>query len=371
MKTRNCLSSLALMATVALSGCTNDSDTPDTNPNFPQDGVMRFATSVTDAQTRTGYDDSNVTTQDLYLWVKPTGDNVKDAYIYKNILLHYANGGWGTYDKNSETGSTTSTTLLWQDKTTPVTVVASNFGEDNTGADLNTKAAIMVQSGQTMEEFVTTSDYLYFHGTVNPAATTDKTESDGSISQYTLVDGKVRLPLRHINSKLNIILTLGTEFNATTDGLGFGKANPLTDVKVNNVYCDCLFDMTTGTFGSFKDYEDKEAILCNITLSTGTDGSDDYHSLGKWIPAADVTKKATASYECILIPQTATFSVSFTLGGKAYKWTSASPVNFESGKAYTLELTAGKSLVTLQSKSITTSEWGSGTPENNGNIETE
>lgn len=358
MKTRNYLSSLALMVTVALSGCTNDSDTPDNNPNFPQDGVMRFATSVTDAQTRAGYDDSNVTTRDLYLWATPTGDNPKADYTYKSIILHYTtDGGWGTYSAKGPDGSYTPITLLWQDKTTPVEVVASNFGGGSLGEyDLQTEAYISVTSVQYWDSHMTNSDCLYFRGIVNPALTTDKTTTDGSTSQYALVDGKIRLPMRHINSKLNLTLALGTEFNASADGLGFGTANPLTDVKVNNVYTNCQFDMTNEKFGAFKDDLGNAATPGSITLSTGTDGSDNYASLGTWTPVTDATKNAVASYECILIPQTVTentFSVSFTLGGKAYKWTSAKEVKLESGYAYTLELIAGKELLTVKSLSAT------------------
>lgn len=358
MKTKKLSFLLVLMATVALSGCTNDSDTPDNNSNFPQDGVMRFATSVTDAQTRTGYDDSNVTTQDLYLWATPTGDNPKADYTYKGIILHHtADGGWGTYSTKGSDGSYTPITLLWQDKTTPVKVVASSFGGNTTDrVDLPTEAGISVSAFQREDNFLIQSDFLYFSGTVNPALTTDATESDGNTSQYALVDGKIRLPMRHINSKLNLTLTLGTEFNASADGLGFGKYNPLTDVKVNNVYGERQFNMTTGEFGAFKDGFGNAATPSSITLSTGTDGSGDYHSLGSWAPTTDATKNAVASYECILLPQTVaanTFTISFTLGGKAYKWTSANAVTLESGKAYTLSLTAGKEIVTVKSLSAT------------------
>lgn len=364
MKTRNYLSSLALMATVALSGCTNDSDTPDNKPNFPQDGVMRFATSVTDAQTRTGYDDSNVTTQNLYLWVTPT----KAGYTYKSIILHHTDGGWGTYSSLGSNGSYTSITLLWQDKTTPVEVVASSFGGNVTNrVDLPTEANISVYSSQTVDRDLMGSDFLYFSGTVNPTLTADET-ANGSTSQYALVDGKVRLPLRHINSKLNIMLTLGTEFNASADGLGMGTANPLTDVKVNNVYGERQFNMTTGEFGEYKDWQNNAVSLSSITLSEGAT------TLGTWSPAANKASKATASYECILIPQTVDadkFSITFTLGGKAYKWTSTDAVTFESGKVHILPLKVGKDLTISQAGDITTKAWVPGTPDNNGNIETE
>lgn len=355
---------MALLATAALCGCTDEATTPE-NPNFPQDGVMRFATSVNDVQTRSGYDSDNITTRDLSLWVTPTVSPKAD-YTRKSIILHHTtDGGWGTYSYLSDVGSYTPTTLLWQDKTTPVEVVASNFGGSSLGEyDLQTGAYISVTSVQYWDSHMTNSDFLYFRGIVNPTLTTDEKASDGSITTYALSNGKVRLPLRHINSKLNITLTLGTEFNASADGLGMGTDNPLTDVKVNNVYCDRQFNMVTGTFGEFKDYEDKEVTPGSITLTSGNSSS-----LGTWDKAATATDKAVATYECILIPQEATFSVSFTLGGKAYKWTSANAVTFDSGKAYTLALTVGKDAAIVSG--ISAKAWETGTPGNNGNLETE
>ncbi len=362
MKTRNYLSALALTAATALlTACSADGDTPGTNPNFPQDGVMRFTTSVADAvHTRSfGYDDTNVTTTDHHLWVTPTGDNPPADYpSYKNYLLHHtAEAGWGTYSDLGSDGVYAPATLLWQDKTTPVEVVASNFGDGWARIELSTAQSISVYASQTIDDFIKYSDPLYFKGTVNPALNTDATDADGNVTAYALTsDGKIRLPLRHICSKLNIVLTLGTEFSQS-GGLGTQEASPITAMQVNSVYKQVLFDMTKGEFGEFKSWDGSAVTPGSVTLANeqGTTAS-----ANTWTPATDATGKAVATYHCILIPQTVaagTFSVTFTLGGTNYKWAPTQDITFESGKEYTLPLAVGDDTDTPVSRGLSTRAW--------------
>lgn len=364
------LAALVLLAGTGslLTSCSNDDlDAVLPDDHFPEDGVMRFSSSVKDVQTRAfGYDDSNVTENELYLWVTPTGENPSDKYTYKNYILHHtAKAGWGTYS-TYEDGSYIPATLLWQDKTTPVEVTASNFRESLTvGEELPTDYSMSIYYFQTDDNSIKDSDCLYFKGTVNPGIKADETGIDGNVITYALTsEGKIRLPMRHLLSKVTISLTLGTEFSAT-DGLGTQTANPLKDVAVDGVYRTVRFNMKEDKFGEFKNWQGN-VVPGSVTLA---DEKGNTASTNTWTPAKDATEKASATYHCILIPQTVgagTFSVSFTLGSKKYKWTSTNAVHLDSGYAYTLELTAGKELLTV--KNLSATAWGE---ENRGSLTTE
>lgn len=355
----------ALAGAMTLTGCTSDNDTLTTeNPNFPADGVMRFASSVENPTTRAGLGDgtngtTNITGQDLFLWTTPQGEADGSKYIYKSILLHYTTeGGWGTYSSLGSDGSYAPTTLLWKNKTTNVDVVASNFGGSVTSReDLPESTNISTYVYQSSATDVAYSDFLYFKGTVDPSATSDATAEDGTTT-YALDNGKIRLPLKHICSKLNITLTLGNEFSM--DGApGREGTNTITDMKVGTMYTKDNFDMKTGAFlKEYKDAFDNNATPKEISpFSAG------------WTPATSATTKAAATYECILIPQAiaaGNFTVSFKIGEKTYSWTSTDAVTLDSGKQYTLALTAGKDVV--QAGSFTTTAWTDG---KGGSLETE
>lgn len=350
---------------MTLAGCTNTDEVTTENPNFPADGVMRFTSSVEAPATRAGLGDgtngtTNINTKGLYLWVTPKDEADGSQYIHKSILLRYTKvDGWGTYTREAGVeAAETPLTLLWKNKTTMVDVVASNFGADATQRiELPASTNLTVYAQQLSSETVANSDYLYFKGTIDPAAKNDVTAEDGTTT-YALTDGKIRLPLKHICSKLNITLTLGNEFSMD-DGLGRG-ANPITAMTIEKMYNTDNFNMTTGAFlGEYKNSSNNAATTMDFNpLPTG------------WTPATSATTKATATYECILIPQTVakgSFTVSFKIGDQPYSWTAADKVTLESGKQYALNLTAGKDVV--QTVAFTAKAWGTG--ETGSGLETE
>lgn len=362
MKTKNLLVMAALAGAMTLTGCTNTDEVTTENPNFPTDGVMRFASSVESPTTRAGYGDgtngtTNVTTKDLYLWVTPQGETAGSKYIYKGIILHHTEaGGWGSYSALGFDNIYTPTTLLWKNKTTKVDVVAGNFGGAiNDRIDLPASANVSIFTSQSTAANVASSDKLYFKGTVDPSATADVT-TDGT---YALdASGKIRLPMRHICSKLNITLTLGNEFSME-GAAGKAATNPISGLTIGKMYNADNFNMQTGAFiGEYKDWQGNPATPTDFTPFTNT-----------WTPAATADARAVANYECILVPQTVAtggFSVTFTIGGKVYTWTATSDITLESGKQHNLALTAGKDVVTMGS--FTASAWTEGT---GGSLETE
>ncbi|MEG0900471.1 MAG: fimbrillin family protein, partial [Oscillospiraceae bacterium] len=163
-----------------------------------------------------------------------------------------------------------------------------------------------------------------------------------------LVDGKLPITFKHLLSKVNISVTLGTELN-TTPGTA---TNPISNLKVN------------GTKKSFRwsALNDTEFVFTGFPNAAITPFVGTYS-------AGSATTNAVANYEVILVPQTVAaneFSVTFTINNKEYTWTSAAAVTLERGRLYTLALTAGKDIVTLGS--LSAKAWTAGT---GGSIETE
>lgn len=368
MRTKNFLTMAALAGAITLTGCTNTDEMTTENPNFPADGVMRFASSVENPTTRAGYGNetdeangtTNITAQDLSLWVTPQGEASSD-YIHKSIVLHYTEaGGWGTYTREDVAEPVyTPLTLLWKNKTTKVNVVASTFGGNIfERIDLPASTNLVVNVQQLTSEAINFCDKLYFKGTIDPAATSDVT-ADGTTTYALDANGKIRLPLKHICSKLNITLTLGNEFSM--DGApGTKTDNPITAMTIEKMYNTDNFNMITGAFfGEYKNSSNNAATTMDFNpLRTG------------WTPATSATTNATATYECILIPQTVAtgnFIVSFKIGDKTYRWTATADVTLESGKQYALNLTAGKDVV--QTVGFTAKAWGTG--ETGSGLETE
>jgi hypothetical protein len=137
-------------------------------------------------------------------------------------------------------------------------------------------------------------------------------------------------------SKVNLTITLADEFDAATE-------NPISNVTFQGTVARSKYDAGTWT---------------DIDGVTATD-----------IKAYAVEyTKPTATYEVILVPQTISsgFAVQFKIGGRQFKWTSANAVTLESGKQYTLALTAGDEKVSGASFSSTA--WGNG---GNNNVATE
>lgn len=166
---------------------------------------------------------------------------------------------------------------------------------------------------QSTDEGIKASDHLYYYN--------NAVEASGKGISVTFA---------HFLSKLQIKITLGSEYEAEA-------TNPITAVTVLGTKLGATYDPTTSAW------------------STPTGGAD--------ITSCPATaySNLTATYEVILEPQTVaagSFAVRIQIGNKLYEWTSATAVTLESGKQYTLALTAGKDKVS--GNSFTATEWGSG-----------
>ena len=327
MKAKNLLMMAAIAGAMTLGSCSNN-DEFNENSNFPADGVIRVATNVDAPMTRAGMTTGYIDRFNIKIDNAANSNYSYYGFYYKqnNVWSSYTDGNIGT-----------PLTMLWQNSTQPITVTAlSQLGTHTTEAQFTADIAYDVSLTQSSESSFLFSDILYMQPTVvNPA--TD------------LVNGKLPITFKHIMSKVNLSITLGTELN-TTPGTA---TNPISELKVN------------GTITQFN----WNASINNAFDLTGFLVKSIPPFAASYTPGSGTTTNAVANYEVILVPQTVAankFSVTFTINNKEYTWTSTDAVILESGKQHTLNLTAGKDIVTLGS--LSAEAWTEGT---GGNIATE
>ena len=254
---------------------------------------------VSDIKTRAGYDTKNLPTK-FYLTIDQEGAESD----YTNVVMKYEEGKWVAYASDAADAPTVD--MIWANATGTITVKAATFSLSSTSTPLK------ALTDQSTADGIKASDHLYYSSNaVTPSE-----------------NGTISIPFDHIMSKLEITVTLRTQYGAS-------ETNPITSA---------IGSATSATYSP----------TGATTWSTLSDVSDiSLYSSGSYSATERI-----ATYEAILIPQTIdanTFEVKVTIGTKSYTWTSASAVTFEGGKKYTLDLTLGKDELTLNTISV--SNW--------------
>ncbi len=282
-------------AAFMLASCSNDEDF------VPQDNLKDTPITVTagvaELTTRAGYEGASVLPETFYLGI----DQVGEKYDYPNMLMTKATDA-NTYTPESP--------LLWAGGTDNVSVTAATFS-------LEGAQTLEAKTDQSTAEGVKNSDHLLM-------AATEVAPSANGIS----------VDFSHIMSKVILTITLGDEFNQAE--------NPISNVTFKGTVASNNYTVGTGWATIAEDAATTDIIpLCNAYTAPATD-----------------TPNATAEYEVILVPQTVAadgFTVTFNVGDRVFKWTSASAVTLEGGNKYTLALTAGKDIVS--SATFSASAW--------------
>ena len=266
---------------------------------------IRIHAMVAELESRAGIDGNTDFTQ-FYLSVTNSSNS---NYSYSNVQVTNSGSGWEP-----------ASPMYWQNSTTDVTVTAATFSQTE-AQDL------AVQTDQSTNDNVIASDHLYMAATSQTyAATNDKAA------------GAINVNFSHIMSKVNLTITLADEFD--------GTENPISNVTFQGTVAKRNYNAGTWTNSNGVTATDITACAVGYT-------------------------KPKATYEVILVPQTVTagnFAVQFKIGGRQFKWTSDDDdaVTLDSGKQYTLALTAGDEKVSGASFSSTA--WGNG---GNNNVATE
>lgn len=323
---------ITAMAAAMITSCSSEDELSQSN--YPSDNIVRVTAGVNNAKTRA--EGTGVSTMDkdfsLTIVNKNAESTLANKYTYINKVFSKKTGDW-----------VCSETLLWQNATTPVDIVAFAPAQ--------------------VDKF----NGVYADGSIKPItysiATDQSTSSDNNDLLYyyapgfkpgdKLVDEKLNIQFNHAFCMIDINVTLGTEFN---------KPKVLDDSPIIKV-----------TLGGTKIAANVDVKNATSIVTASGEATNITTTQGTFTPAPDknAEKNAISRFSCIAIPQTVaagTFKVSLMTAGKLYEWTSVEPVELKSGNRYTLELTMGNNVVLLKDDKITASPWTEGT---GGTLETD
>lgn len=312
---------ISAMAAAMITSCSSEDELSQSN--YPSDNIVRVTAGVNNAKTRAEGAGTEMKNNFSLTIVNKNAPK----YTYTDKVFSKKSGDWAC-----------SETLLWQKSDALVDIVA--FAPAQTGK----------------------FNGVYAEGSIQPitysVASDQSTSSDNNDLLYyyapgfnpgkSLVDKKLNIQFNHAFCMIDIVVTLGTEFN---------KPNVLDNSPIVKV-----------TLGGTKIAANVNVTNAAsvVTASEEAAATDISTTKGSFTPAenadkkADPEKNAISRFSCIAIPQTVaanTFKVSLMTAGKRYEWTSAEPVELKSGYRYTLKLSMGNDVVLLKGGSISATPW--------------
>ena len=301
MKAKQFFAITALGAALFAS-CSNEEELA--TGSYPSDNLIRVTAGVNNDMTR---GDEAVTptslTQNFSLTVV---NNTNDNFSYANEIFSLKGGTEWSCGKN----------LLWQNLSTPVEIVALY-----PAVDANTFSGVYSKENNT----VGTITY-----SVNPDQSTADDANDlllyhnaNFVPEKDLQDGKLDIQFNHAFCRVDIEVTIGSEFNAN-NGLA---ENPIQGISVGGtkIAAEIGFSETASP-----------------TITAKGDAASITPTPGNFTPAASAANQAVARYSCMVIPQTADLNIVLHTSDREFEWT-GSQMTLESGKQYTLQLNMKKS----------------------------
>ena len=294
MKAKQFFAITALGAALFAS-CSNEEELA--TGSYPSDNLIRVTAGVNNDMTRS---DEAVTptslTQNFSLTVV---NNTNDKYSYANEIFSLNGTEWSC-GKN----------LLWQNLSTPVEIVALY-----PATDANTFSGVYTKGNKSC-------------GTITYGVKSDQSKADEAddlllyhnarfVPKNDLKEEKLDIEFNHAFCRVDIEVTIGSEFNAT-NGLA---ENPIQGIRVE------------GT----KTTADINLALASPTITAKGDAASITPTPGNFTPAASATDQAVARYSCMVIPQTADLNIVLHTSDREYEWT-GTQMALESGKQYTLQL---------------------------------
>lgn len=315
---------ISAMAAAMITSCSSEDELSQSN--YPSDNIIRVTAGVNNAKTRA--EGQGVTAMDKPFSLTIINKNTESTelakkYTYVDKVFSKTSGDWAC-----------SETLLWQKATIPVDIVA--FAPAQEGKfkgvcdnDRNIKP-ITYSVADDQSTSSDNNDLLYYYAPgFNPGTSLDE-------------KGKLNIQFNHAFCMIDIVVTLGTEFNKPN----VLKESPIVKVTLGGTKIAASVDVTNAASVVTAN---EEATPTTITTTKGT-----------FTKAANAEANAISRFSCIAIPQTVganTFKVSLMTAGKRYEWTSAEPVVLKSGYRYTLKLSMGNDVVLLKGGSISATPW--------------
>lgn len=325
---------ISAMAAAMITSCSSEDELSQSN--YPSDNIIRVTAGVNNAKTRAEGAGTPLE-KPLSLTVVNKNENATLAkkYTYVNkVFTKDDNGAWNC-----------SETLLWQKDTQPVDIVAfapaPNGKFNGVYAEGSTQPiqSITYSVADDQSTLSDNNDLLYYYAK-------DFKPGEG------LKDKKLSIQFNHAFCMIDIVVTLGTEFNKPN----VLKESPIVKVTLGGTKIEASVDVKNAA----------TTTASVVTASEEAAATDITTTKGSFTPAENADKKADpeanaiSRFSCIAIPQTVagkTFKVSLMTAGKLYEWTSAEPVELKSGYRYTLNLSMGNDVVLLKGGSISATPW--------------
>lgn len=285
---------ITALGAALFASCSNEEELA--TGSYPSDNLIRVTAGVNNDMTRSD-EATTALTKDFSLTVV---NNTNDKYSYANEIFSL-NGGteWSCGNK-----------LLWQNLATPVEIVALY-----PATDANTFSGVYSKENKS---------YGTITYGVNPDQSTAAAADDlllyhnaNYVPNDNLENGKLNIKFDHAFCRVDIEVTIGSEFNATNSL----AENPIQGIRVEGT-------KTTAEI-SFASAE--------TTFTPTGDATNIIPTQGDFTQAASATEQAVARYSCIVIPQTADLNIVLHTSDKEYEWT-GTKMALESGKQYTLQL---------------------------------
>lgn len=285
---------ITALGAALFASCSNEEELA--TGSYPSDNLIRVTAGVNNDMTR-GDEATTALTKDFSLTVV---NNTNDKYSYANEIFSLSSG----------TEWTCSNKLLWQNLTTPVKIVALYPATDAStfsgvySKENNTIGTITYGVNPNQSTAAEANDLLLYHNA-------------RFVPKDDLKAEKLDIQFNHAFCRVDIEVTIGSEFNAT-NGLA---ENPIQGIRVE------------GT----KIAADINLASASPTITAKGDATSITPTPGDFTPAASAANQAVARYSCIVIPQTADLNIVLHTSGREYEWT-GSQMELESGKQYTLQL---------------------------------
>ena len=315
---------ITAMAAAMITSCSSEDELSQSN--YPSDNIIRVTAGVNNAKTRAEGAGTEMK-KDFSLTIV---NKNAPKYTYTDKVFSKSSGDWAC-----------SETLLWQKSDALVDIVA--FAPAQTGKFNGVYAegsiqpiAYSVAKDQTTAD--DKNDLLYYYAKdFNPGT--------------SLVDKKLSIQFNHAFCMIDIVVTLGTEFNKPK----VLDDSPIVKVTLDGTKIAANVDVKNAATGSTT-----TTAASVVTASETATPTTITTTKGTFTKAANEEANAKSCFSCIAIPQTVganTFKVSLMTAGKRYEWTSAEPVELKSGYKYTLELSMGNDVVLLKGGSISATPW--------------
>ena len=285
---------ITALGAALFASCSNEEELA--TGSYPSDNLIRVTAGVNNDMTRGDEATATALTKNFSLTVV---NNTNNNFSYANEIFSLNGTEWSCSNK-----------LLWQNLSTPVEIVALYPATDaNTFSGVYSKenksyGTITYGVNSDQSTAAEADDLLLYHNA-------------NFVPEKDLQDGKLDIEFNHAFCRVDIEVTIGSEFNAT-NGLA---VNPIQGIRVEGTKIAADIDLASAS----------------PTITAKGDATSIIPTPGNFTPAASAANQAVAKYSCMVIPQTADLNIVLHTSDREYEWT-GTKMALESGKQYTLKL---------------------------------